>query len=101
MPDRVTYTGSVTGTGAALDVTKLGFRPRYVKIWNVASGGLCSLEWIDKMPDAYGFKELNHDTAQRSYLTSNGITPLSNGFTIGADTDLNVDGEQIYFIAHD
>lgn len=98
---QVTYTGSVTGTGAALDVTKLGFRPRYVKLWNVASGGLCTLEWIDQMADASGFKELNHDDTQRSVLTSNGITPLSNGFTIGADTDLNVDGEVIHFMAHD
>lgn len=95
------YRGSVLGTGSALNVTVVGFRARKVKIMNVASGGLCTLEWQESMADASGFKELNHDTAQRSFITSNGITPLANGFTIGADTDLNVSGELIHFEAVD
>jgi hypothetical protein len=67
----------------------------------VASGGLCTLEWNTAMPNASGFKTLPHDTAQFAFLTSNGITPLANGFTIGADTDLNVSGELIYLEAID
>jgi hypothetical protein len=101
MSDRVHATGSVTGTGSALNVIKLGFRPRMVKIFNAAAGGLCSLEWNDAMPEAGGFKSAPHADTQFSFLTTTGITPLANGFTIGADTDLNVSGEVIYYEAWD
>lgn len=101
MADRVCFTGTVAGTGSAMNITNVGFRPRYVKVWNVASGGLCTLEWTKEMADASGFKEVNHDSTQRSFLTSNGITPLANGFTIGADSDINASGETIHFVAWD
>jgi hypothetical protein len=101
MSDRVIATGSFLGTGAALSITKLGFRPRSVTLRNAASSGLCSLYWNKEMPDASGFKEVNHDTAQKSFITSNGITPLANGFTLGADADLNAAGELVYFEACD
>lgn len=101
MADRVTWTGSVKGTGSAMDIKTLGFRPRKVKVFNVASGGLCSLEWNNAMPDASGYKSMPHDTAQHAFLTSNGITPLAAGFTLGADGDLNVSGELVYIEASD
>lgn len=99
MADRVTWVGKVVGTGSALNVTKLGFRPRVVKLYN--TGGLVSAVWNSSMPDASAWKELNHASAQRAYITSDGITPLANGFTIGADSDINVDGEEIVIEAHD
>lgn len=101
MSDRVTHVGSFLGTGALLSITKLGFRPRVVKLFNVASGGLCTLYWNKEMPDASGFKEIPHASAQNAFITSNGITPLANGFSLGADTDVNVAGEQVYYEAHD
>lgn len=99
MADRVTWTGQVTGTGSALDVKKLGFRPRVVRLINI--DGICTATWLQGMPDASAWKELNHDTAQRTFITSDGITPLANGFTIGADSDLNVSGERIFIEACD
>lgn len=93
---QITYAGTLAGTGAAITVD-IGFRPRYVKVWNVAAGGLCTLEWTQTMPDAYGFKEVTAGT--KSYITSLGITPLANGFTLGADTDVNVSGETVHFVA--
>lgn len=101
MADRVTWVGSVKGTGSAMDIKKLGFRPRIVKVFNAASGGLCSLEWNAAMPDASGFKSMPHDTAQHAFLTTNGITPLAGGFTLGADGDINVSGEVVYIEACD
>lgn len=101
MADRIRYTGSVIGTGSAMDVKTLGFRPRSVKVWNVASGGLCSLEWNAAMPDASGFKVKPHDTAQTAFITTGGITPLASGFTLGADTDVNVATEKVYIEACD
>ncbi len=92
-------TGAVVGTGSAINVRTVGFRPKTVKVIN--AGGLVTALWTDKMADAAAWKELNHDTAQRAFVTSDGITPLSDGFTIGADSDINASGEQIYFIAEE
>jgi hypothetical protein len=35
------------------------------------------------------------------FLSANGITPLASGFTLGADADINVSGEQLYYEAWD
>ena len=89
-------TGTQNGTGAAISVV-CGFRPRYVKVVNVATGGLCSIEHIDTMAAASGFKGVTDGT--KTFISSNGITLNDFGFTIGADTDVNVSGEAIHYIA--
>lgn len=89
--------GAVRGTGAAINVDQCGFRPTYVKLFNTS--GTVTLEWTASMASAAGFKSLNHDTAQHAVLTSLGVTPYATGFTIGADTDVNVSGEDIHWIA--
>lgn len=94
-----TFVGSVTGTGAALDVKKVGFRPRNVRVVNVAAGGLCYGEWIEGMADASVVKTLTDGTI--SVPVTLGITPLADGFTLGADTDLNVLGEVVRFVCHE
>jgi hypothetical protein len=96
---QVKFTGTVTATGASMDITTLGFRPRYVKVTNHSSGGLCSVEWQDTMAAASGFKEVTDGT--KSVVTSAGITPLDNGFTLGALADVNVATEILHFIAFD
>lgn len=95
------WTGSIVGTGSAINCRKLGFRPKKVKLFNAASGGLCSLEWNSAMPDASGFKVKPHDTAQTAFITSGGVTPLASGFTLGADADMNAAGEVVYIEAMD
>lgn len=90
--------GSVTGTGATLEVRKLGFRPRYVKVFNVSADNAAG-EWLEGMADASAFKTITDGTV--SVITTLGITPLSDGFSLGADTDLNVDGELIRYVAFD
>lgn len=89
--------GAIAGTGAALNVRSVGFRPSKVELINKASSD--KLTWTDKMADAEGHKQVAAGTS--SYLSANGITPLSDGFTIGADADLNVSGEQIFWTAHE
>lgn len=87
--------GSVSGTGSAINVDTVGFQPKYVKILNI--GGLATLEWTADMANASGLKEVTAGT--KSAITSNGITPRTKGFQIGADTDINVSGEQIRWVA--
>lgn len=91
-----------TGTAAAISIT-CGFKPRYVKVFNVtaASTGLVSMEWVEGMTAAHGIKTYDEGTSETGItkLTSLGITVSDRGFTIGLDTDLNVTSEQLHWIA--
>ncbi len=91
--------GAVIGTGALLNVKTIGFRPSAVQLLNVA--GLVKAEWTKGMADDSCLKQINHDTAQLVAVSSDGVIPLSNGFSIGADTDINVDGEKIHYVAQE
>lgn len=92
-------TGSYVGTGSALNVRTVGFRPRVVEFLNPT--GLTVCKWMNQMPDASVMKVFNHDTVQVAYATSNGITPLSDGFTVGTDADLNTADETVHFVAYE
>ena len=96
-------TGSVAGTGASINVS-LGFTPIYVRVVNEDSSGLATMEWFEGMADAEGFKSVA--AAGNSMVTSLGITPyagtiggVGKGFTIGADTDVNVSAEDLHWLA--
>ena len=104
-------TGSITGTGSTINVS-LGFKPKYVKVFNTAKNVV--MEWIDGMGNGKGVKDqdqavneggTNTYTVGPQAVTSNGIsaydgdTSTPAGFTIGADTDLNVNGDTLYYIA--
>lgn len=91
--------GSFVGTGAAKDITWIGFRPGSVKLFNVS--GNCQAVWLDSMADASMQKTVDSGTnlTDLSFVTSNGVTPLAGGFRLGADTDLNVAGEIVHFEA--
>lgn|SRR3990167_2558327 len=84
-----------TGTVAAFNITT-GFRPRYVKVINLASTG-SQVEWFEGMADASGYKRVT--AGDMTLITTLGITPLSYGFTVGLDLDLNVTSEQLSWIA--
>lgn len=83
-----------TGTAAAFDIT-CGFTPRYVKVLN--EDGDCAMEWFTGMADGEGMKTAT--AGDIALVASNGITPLTDGFTVGLDTDLNVTSEQLRWIA--
>lgn len=91
--------GSFVGTGSAKDIQTIGFRPRSVRIYNVT--GNCQATWLDSMADASCQKVVDSGagTTDVSFITSNGITPLADGFRLGADSDLNVASEIVHFEA--
>lgn len=91
--------GSFTGTGSQLDIKTLQFRPAHVKLLNVT--GNCQAEWSESMADASMQKIVDSGSAATdvSFVTSNGITPLADGFRLGADGDLNVASEVVHYIA--
>lgn len=93
--------GEREGTGAAIYI-QLNFKPSAVTLLNIDdSGGLTKLEWFASMPAASGVKTVDSGagTTNLSYISSNGITVGSGGFTIGADTDVNVSAETIHWEA--
>ncbi len=90
------FRDSFTATGAAKNITSPGFKP--VKVVIRTSGG-AKMEWQDTMPDASAFKTVTAGT--HTYVTVNGITPLDNGFTLGADAQANVDGATVHFEAYE
>ena len=85
--------GSTVGDGSAQDIRSVGFRPRSVKLINVTSGD--ELFWQDTFADGAGLKRLAAGGA--SFITSDGVTPLSDGFTLGADADMNVADEVVHW----
>lgn len=92
---RKKYRGSFVGTGAQLDILVPGFRPREVSLFN-SGAGLSSANWTSEMPDGSMAKEITAGTM--SFVTGgNGITPLANGFRLGADANLNIAGQTVYY----
>lgn len=98
--------GTVEGTGAVIDVA-LPYTPRKVEVLN--ADGICTLVWVNSMGLGAGLKTVDSGagTTDISFITSNGVTPLEQvdlqdgdrGFQIGADTDINVSAETIYWVA--
>lgn len=98
MADRIHWTGVVLGTGADLDVTKVGFRPRMVRVFNVSTA--CTAAWNKQMPDASAYKVIGA-TGVGAFITTGGITPLAGGFRIGADANINISGNELVLEAFD
>ena len=89
-----TVTGVVVGTGSAINVDKVGFRPTRVELHNISD--VVNAAWQDTMPDAAMVKTV---AGTDSYVTSDGITPRAAGFTLGADSDLNAAAEVVHYTA--
>lgn len=85
----------VVGTGSDLTISKLGFRPRWVRVVKVTSTQ-ATLEWMDTMADDSGFKQVG---GTMSVITIDGITPTDDGFILGADSAINVSGHTLHIVA--
>lgn len=87
--------GSLIGTTSAIDVETVGWKPREVRCINIDSGD--ELAWFETMDDDSGFKRVAAGAGAQ--ILSGGITPLVNGFTFGADSDMNDTGEIVHWVA--
>jgi len=67
-----------TGTAAAFTIA-CGFKPRYVKVQNLASTG-ATMEWYEGMADAEGWKSVV--AGDGSLITTLGITPTADGLPL-------------------
>lgn len=87
------YWGAYIGTGSELDIETPGFEP--VKVELYAADDESFLHYVEGMPAASGMK---HKAGTTTFLSSDGVTLLAQGFKIGADADLNAAGETVYFL---
>lgn len=85
-------------TAVAFDVN-IGFTPRHVRVVN--EDGDAYMEWYQGMADGEAMKMVTGGTYAK--ITSNGITLVDDGttlgFTVGLDTDVNVVNEQLSILA--
>lgn len=89
-------TGTFLAKNAEVSVRgdKVGFLPRTVRIYNEAGGVLF---WSSDMAD--GAALTWGTTGTFANVTSDGVTPLHDGFTLGVVSDINdADGEVCYFV---
>jgi len=85
-----------TGIVAAYTFSDLGFKPRYVKVQNLAATG-ATIEWYEGMDDASAWKSVV--AGDGTLITTLGITVSDRGFIFGLDLDANVTSEQVSWIA--
>jgi len=89
--------GTFEGTGVAINV-RCGFKPRYIKIYNLDATNPATMEWWEGMAAGHGLKD---DNSTLSRVTSNGISQYDTdyqGFTIGTD-GINGNGETCFYVA--
>lgn len=87
--------GSFIGTGLAIDIKTVGFRPRSVELHNVTDK--VSAKWTTTMADASMCLWITDGTM--TFEVADGITPLADGFTVGANADLNATAEVVHWEA--
>lgn len=99
MPTNI-KTGTVTGTGANINVS-LGFSPDHVLVINDTTGD--RLEWFSNMPAGSAFKRVAAGTGTK--ITTLGISQFTGsatqqaGFTIGTDT-VNTNTNVLRYVAY-
>lgn len=82
-------------TAAAITITT-GFRPRYVKVQNVAASAV-TFEWYEGMAAASAVKTAAN--GDKTIVATNGITVSASGFILGLDTSINIINEQLSWLA--
>ncbi len=107
-----TATGYWTSDGAAQNVS-IGFTPSHITVTNVTGTNLVKAEWMTGMAAASCLKTAgttttvgSNDAMVISVPTTScisayaGTSSAAPGFTLGADTDINISGDTIRFRAH-
>lgn len=93
--------GQYLGTGVAQSIIgdKVGFQPKCVKIARRTTA-IDLAENYEGMP-ALSFYQTVGATGVRTLVTSQGITLLTTGFSVGTDTHLNNAGDTYDYIAYE
>ncbi len=85
---------SYLATGSAFNIDIVGYTPKRVRFINQDTGA--EAEWTDSMADD---SVRTSDSGTDAFATSDGITPRSQGFTVGTNAVINTDTQQIHWTA--
>lgn len=77
--------GSVLANNSTRPVRTVGFRPGRIELWNETSG--YHLLWVEGMADDSAVQTTN--AGARSLVSADGLTPLSDGFSLGNLANVN------------
>lgn len=91
---RRTTAGSFVSDGNLRSVQTVDYRPSKVEIFNDQGD---SAVWTSEMPDDSMHLRVAGGTG--TLETSDGVTPLANGFSIGANGDINASTQTSYWVA--
>ena len=86
-------TGAFTGTGSALSIKTVGFKPKRVTLYNQDDPAVGT--HTDTMPD----EALLVGTDTYALVTSGGVTLTDEGFDLGTDANFNTSGELVHWVA--
>jgi len=91
------FSGAYIGTGVALDIEVIGWKPDRVELINVDDADVPLILKTDMMPDDEFF--MTKAGANSIVAAGQGITLTDKGFSVGTDADLNTSGETVKFVA--
>lgn len=92
--NKPTISGGYAADGVARTIETLGFRPQYIKFINLTTGA--TAEWTDKMDD---LTVVTHDSGTDAIDTAQGVTRLTDGFSIGTNAVINNSGDDMRYVA--
>jgi hypothetical protein len=93
--------GSYIGTGALQSIyqDKVGFKPKRVTIYR-GTTAIDMCEHIQGMDDDSMFQTLGVDGV-RTLVTSQAITLLDTGFSVGTNVQCNAAGDTYFYVAEE
>lgn len=96
-----TKAGVYVGTGALQSIykDKVGFKPKRVTIYR-GTTAIDMCEHVDGMPDDSMFQTLGADGV-RTLVTTEAITLLETGFSVGTDVQCNAAGDNYFYFAEE
>ena len=88
-------TGAFLSTGSAINVDKVGFKPKSVKLYSVDNAS--HAVHTDGMKDGECWKSVDSGAGETdlSLVASDGVTLRTNGFQLGTDSNLNPSGGKL------
>jgi hypothetical protein len=91
--------GAYVGTGAALEIKgeKVDFKPRKVEIHRVETA-IDKFEWVEGMDDGTMLQTVGA-TGVRTLVATQAITPLTSGFSLGTNAQVNAAGGTYRYVA--
>lgn len=94
----ITETGSYTGNGSSQTIT-IGWQPALVLIASHRTGGPGGGRGFTMKVAAMSGDDVQGNSTEAEYKTTNGVTLTSTGFSVGSDQEYNHSGETFSYIA--